>query len=188
MIPAMLRLTLFLVLLCPLFASAGSLTVTWQPPTRNDDGSALTNLAGYRLYYGNAANTLDKSVAVNVPTATSTIIDALPAGVWFVSMTAISSTGVESVRTTPVSKTLAADPVPTPLVTLGGYGYCATGTDTAPSMTAIGYVPAGLPCGPSVRTVGGVKFCKVTVEQVDKVSYCAPDKPLARGAWARAAP
>jgi hypothetical protein len=187
MIPAMLRLTLFLALLFPFIANAGSLTVKWQPPVQNTDGSTLTDLGGYKIYYGTSASALNQTISLANPALTTYSIDALPAGVWFVSMTAYSGKG-ESVRTTPVSKAVAADPEPTPLVTLGGYGYCATGTDTAPSMTAIGYVAAGLPCGPSVRTVGGVKFCKVTVEQVDKVTYCTVDKPLARGAWARAAP
>jgi len=121
----------FLALLClvfPLIASAGSITVSWQPPTKNSDGSALTNLAGYRIYYGTSANVFNDFLAVNNVAAKSAVIDALPAGVWFVSMTAVSAAGVESDRTAPVSKTLAADPVPAPLVTQSGYAYCATGT------------------------------------------------------------
>src|SRR5690606_39089874 len=32
--------------------SSGSVTLSWTPPSENEDGSALTNLAGYRIYYG----------------------------------------------------------------------------------------------------------------------------------------
>ena len=30
----------------------GSMSLSWTPPTQNTDGSALTDLAGYKLYYG----------------------------------------------------------------------------------------------------------------------------------------
>ena len=37
----------------------GSATLSWMPPTENADGSALTDLAGYRIYYGRNPNTLN---------------------------------------------------------------------------------------------------------------------------------
>ncbi len=45
----------------------GSAMISWTPPTTNTDGTALTNLAGYRIAYGTSATSLT-SVA-NVPTA-----------------------------------------------------------------------------------------------------------------------
>ena len=41
----------------------GSATLSWVPPTRNTDGSALTRLAGYRIYYG-ATPQLGHSVTI----------------------------------------------------------------------------------------------------------------------------
>ncbi len=40
----------------------GSATLSWKPPTENADGSALTNLAGYRIYYGRNRDNLTESV------------------------------------------------------------------------------------------------------------------------------
>src|SRR5262245_61479616 len=36
--------------------AAGSATITWMAPTLNTNGSALTNLAGYKLYWGTDQN------------------------------------------------------------------------------------------------------------------------------------
>jgi len=44
--------------------SNGSATVNWTPPTTNSDGSTLTNLAGYRIHYGTASNSLTQSAQV----------------------------------------------------------------------------------------------------------------------------
>ncbi|HZX49313.1 MAG TPA: fibronectin type III domain-containing protein, partial [Nitrospirota bacterium] len=33
-------------------ARAGQAILTWDPPTTNSDGSPLTDLAGYKVYYG----------------------------------------------------------------------------------------------------------------------------------------
>src|SRR5262245_53773176 len=32
--------------------ATGSVTLSWTPPTQNEDGSALTNLSGYEVRYG----------------------------------------------------------------------------------------------------------------------------------------
>ncbi len=37
--------------------SLGSVTLSWTPPLTNADGSALTTLAGYRIYYGQSSST-----------------------------------------------------------------------------------------------------------------------------------
>ena len=39
-------------------ARRGSATLSWTPPTQNSDGSALTNLSGYSIYWGRAPQTL----------------------------------------------------------------------------------------------------------------------------------
>lgn len=77
---------------------------------------------------------------------------------------------------------------PSVLVTTGTYSYCATGTASAPTMTAIGYAAAGLSCGPATRQIGALKFCQITKAQTDIVGWCSADKSLATGIWARAAP
>ena len=51
--------------LAVLQVATGTATVSWTPPTTNTDGSALTDLAGYRVAYGRAATELDQSAAVD---------------------------------------------------------------------------------------------------------------------------
>ncbi|MDR3559310.1 MAG: fibronectin type III domain-containing protein [Candidatus Pacebacteria bacterium] len=72
-----------------LAANSGRLIVNWTPPTKNADGSDLTDLAGYIVYYGTtshsgtcpavfgSAGPYDSSVTVANPAATSQEITGL---------------------------------------------------------------------------------------------------------------
>jgi hypothetical protein len=42
--------------------SNGAASLTWMPPTQNTDGTALTNLAGYRIVYGASASQLTQTI------------------------------------------------------------------------------------------------------------------------------
>jgi len=74
-----------------------------MPPTENTDGSALTNLAGYTVYYGTSANNLTESVKVTNPGLTAYTLSNLASGTWYFAVTSYSSTGVESTRSGVVS-------------------------------------------------------------------------------------
>jgi hypothetical protein len=82
----------------------GSATVTWTIPTRNEDGSSLTDLTSYRIYYGTSPSNLDRVVPVTNSGLTSYVIDNLSPGTYYFSLTAINSRNEESQRTNPVSK------------------------------------------------------------------------------------
>jgi hypothetical protein len=71
------------------------LTVSWDAPTENQDGSALTDLAAYRVYYGlSPRNYLDWT---EVDDSTATNVDvSLASGSYYVAMTAINLAGAES--------------------------------------------------------------------------------------------
>ncbi len=45
--------------------STGSVTLSWYPPTQNADGSPLTDLAGYRVYYGHSADSLHQVITLD---------------------------------------------------------------------------------------------------------------------------
>src|SRR5690606_7026992 len=45
-------------------ADAGQIHLSWQAPTANADGTALTDLAGYILYYGRASGSYELSIDV----------------------------------------------------------------------------------------------------------------------------
>jgi hypothetical protein len=84
-------------------SSTGSATLDWMPPTENVDGSILTNLAGYTVYYGTSAGNLTQSVKITNPGLTAYTMTNLPSGTWYFAVTAYSSAGVESSRTATVS-------------------------------------------------------------------------------------
>lgn len=83
----------------------GSASLSWEAPAFNEDGSMLTDLAGFNIYQGSAANALQRVRSVSAGTMTHTI-DALPSGTHFFAVSAFNSAGIESMRTSPVSKTI----------------------------------------------------------------------------------
>jgi hypothetical protein len=83
----------------------GNATLSWAAPTLRSDGTALTNLAGYRVYYGTAANRYSEIVDLDVG-MTTYVIDNLAAGTWFFAISAVDAAGAESSLTTPASKTI----------------------------------------------------------------------------------
>jgi hypothetical protein len=89
----------------PPVASTGSATLSWVAPSTNTDNSTLTDLAGFRVYYGKAANTLDQIIRVTNPTVTQQVVDNLVSGTWYFAVTAVSSTGAESSLSAVASKT-----------------------------------------------------------------------------------
>lgn len=68
----MLKRNLILICLCYLLfwelipiASAGEVMLAWDPPTTDSDGYPLTDLGGYKVYYGTASGTYNTSINVN---------------------------------------------------------------------------------------------------------------------------
>ena len=87
-------------------SGTGAATLSWTPPTRNTDGSTLTNLAGYRIAYGTSASSLSKTVTVSNPGVSSYVVDNLAIGTWYFSIKAYTSTGTESSGSTVASKSI----------------------------------------------------------------------------------
>jgi putative Ig domain-containing protein len=77
-------------------AAAKSVSLAWSPPTQNDDGSTLTDLAGYKIHYGTASKNYTQSVALNNAGLTRYQLDSLPSGKIFIAMTAVNKSGAES--------------------------------------------------------------------------------------------
>lgn len=71
-------------------------TVAWETPTTNVDGSALTDLAGYRIYYGQRSGDYDHTMEVTDPTQTSVRLSNLARGTWYVSARSYRANGLES--------------------------------------------------------------------------------------------
>ena len=84
----------------------GFATLSWTPPTENTDGSTLTNLAGYKIYYGRSKDSLSEVVEIRQPGLTTYVVEDLSPATWFFMMTSYNSDGVESSRSEVVSKTV----------------------------------------------------------------------------------
>lgn len=84
---------------------SGSALLTWTPPTQNDDGSTLTDLAGYRIHYGRSASVLSETMQIDVPGATAWNVTGLDSGTWYFAVTAFTSTN-QSESSNVVSKTV----------------------------------------------------------------------------------
>jgi len=87
-------------------SSTGVATVQWTPPTENTDGSALTDLAGFRIKYGRSASTLDQTVNLTNPGMASYVIEDLASGTWYFAVMAYTSGGAESGLSEVASKTI----------------------------------------------------------------------------------
>ena len=88
-------------------AASGTADVSWTPPTTNTDGSTLTNLAGYNIYYGTSPNALNQQVQVSNVGVTNYVISGLTTGTWYFAVTAYSSAGTESSLSNVASKTIS---------------------------------------------------------------------------------
>lgn len=82
-----------------------SATVQWLPPAQKTDGTALGDLAGYRIYYGTAPGQYSSSITLKGSGLTSYVVSDLPGGTYYFSVTALDSSGAESDRSKEVSKT-----------------------------------------------------------------------------------
>ncbi|MGQ0384109.1 MAG: putative Ig domain-containing protein [Gammaproteobacteria bacterium] len=87
-------------------AATGAATLSWTAPTTRTDGSPLTNLAGYRVRYGNSAGNYPNTINVTNPGLTSFVVNNLASGTWYFVLAAYDSAGLESSNTNPVSKTI----------------------------------------------------------------------------------
>lgn len=87
-------------------APTTSATISWTPPTQNTDGTALTNLAGYRLVYGTSAAALSNTIEVPNPAAKSYVIEQLSPATYFFAVKAYTTAGIESANSNVASKSL----------------------------------------------------------------------------------
>ncbi|MGH8326836.1 MAG: putative Ig domain-containing protein [Steroidobacteraceae bacterium] len=77
-----------------------SVTISWTPPTENTDGSTLTNLAGYHLYYGTSQSSLAHVVNITNSGLAAYVVSNLSAATWYFAMTSVNAKGMEGPRST----------------------------------------------------------------------------------------
>jgi hypothetical protein len=99
-------------LIIPVFqtARAADITLSWDPPTENSDGTPLSDLAGYKIYYGTSSG--NYTTVVDVMNATIYTIKNLPEGfTYYFAVTAYDIYGNESEFSNEVSKIISSTPL-----------------------------------------------------------------------------
>jgi large repetitive protein len=84
----------------------GTATLSWTAPTQNSDGSALTDLAGYRIRYGSSADALSQMATVSNPGVSTYVVTGLASGTWYFAVAAYNTAGGESDPSSVVTKTI----------------------------------------------------------------------------------
>jgi hypothetical protein len=85
--------------------SVRAATITWTVPTENSDGSALTDLVGFKVLWGSAPHSYTSNASVSG--ANSTTYEAtLNPGTWYFAVTAVNAAGQESAPSNEATRTV----------------------------------------------------------------------------------
>jgi hypothetical protein len=91
--------------------------IDWQPPLQNEDGSALTNLAGFVIQYGDTPLNLNQTITLNNPGIRHYVLTGVT-GPQYVSIMALNSANITSDPTGPIQMQVTAStdcgPAPAP--------------------------------------------------------------------------
>jgi hypothetical protein len=78
--------------------------LTWEAPKTNTDGTPITNLAGYTIYYGRGW--FRYTVNISGASTTTYAVQKLASGTWEFSVSAYTASGSRSAPSKIVSKTI----------------------------------------------------------------------------------
>ena len=84
--------------------ATGSVTLDWTPPTENEDGTQLMNLAGYRLYWRRNGGAYGSPAIIHNVSVTRYVVENLTPGTYEFVATSVNSAGVESRFSNAVTK------------------------------------------------------------------------------------
>lgn len=88
-------------------ANNGTTTLNWLPPTENVDNTEITDLAGYKIYYGTTEGNISERIVVNNPGISSYVVENLPSpSTLFFAVSALDDAGQESPISNIVSKAI----------------------------------------------------------------------------------
>ncbi len=86
--------------------SGGSAMLTWTPPTLNTNGTPVTALNGYTIYYGTKEDKLILSLNVVGAASSAAEITGLAAGTWYFAIKADAKDGTQSAKSNIGSATI----------------------------------------------------------------------------------
>jgi Fibronectin type III domain len=90
----------------PTSSAAGSATLSWSVPTQNTNGTPLTDLAGYHIYYGTSPGAWTSTITVLEATETSYVVGGLAPGTYYFAVVAFNQEGTDSPQSNVGSKTI----------------------------------------------------------------------------------
>jgi len=104
-----------LTLLLPNTLLAGEVMLAWDPPTQNEDGTFLSDLAGYTIYYGTASG--DYSNNINVGNVTTYQVNNLADGyTYYFVVTAYNTSGNESIYSNEINLYISSVDISPPVI------------------------------------------------------------------------
>jgi hypothetical protein len=87
--------------------SGPGVALSWDVPTRTEDGETLQDLAGYRIHYGTNQNALVSSIEIQSAGSNSFSVQNLPAGTYYFAVRAVAANGAESKLSNIISRTVS---------------------------------------------------------------------------------
>jgi len=177
-------LVLGAILVAPNAVMAGVLDASWTAPTTNTDGTPLTDMTSYRVYYGTSGSPCLGGTFVQVASSTTTppsnqtvayrLTNLTTGTLYYVSLTAVDGAGLESTCSTIASAVAQLDIAATPIGTTNfgtvNLGSSATQTFTIQSTrggtitgTASVAAPFSIVSGSPFTLVGSGATATVTV-------------------------
>lgn len=85
-------------------SATGSISMAWAAPTTYVDGTPITNLGGFKAYYGTASRTYTH--VVDMGNVTSYTINSLSPGTYYIAITSYDLSGSESDFSSELSTTI----------------------------------------------------------------------------------
>jgi hypothetical protein len=140
------------------FILIAALTICWQAPTENVDGSAIEGVLAYSIHYGPSPGNYDSIIDIGAQTAADQgnceIRDVAP-GDYYIAMKAIDTLGDESAYSNEIMKTQASTtPLPPVILALPQTVFNVVKQDDRFVLLPIGTVPPGTVCDPN-QSVNG---------------------------------
>jgi hypothetical protein len=94
----------FSILVSP--AASNSAALSWTPPTTDTNGGAISNLGGYRIYFGTRVDAMTTVIQITNPGLTTYTVGNLNGGTYYFAVSAYTTDGVEGGQSAVVSKTM----------------------------------------------------------------------------------
>lgn len=100
---------LILLLFVKQVQANGNALLCWDAPETNTDGSALTDLAGYKIYYGTTSGTY--TINRDIGKVVGWLVTDLPEITYYFAVTAYDIYNSESAYSNEVSKLITSTPI-----------------------------------------------------------------------------